>query len=183
MKGYFCHLSITTLLSLPYLVTQVASFPQRTHVDLMENILAQNQEVPVYPGSPTYEPQPGELTPVNIDFGKPILDRQITAAIIPLRPEPDVPNSWTGFVSFGGETLSFDGVTFSGGPDESLYTTLCMFYRLVETSGGSVVPQITDVFERGMKGSATNANGVGCTALPNDNGGGVPGGGLNEVHI
>lgn len=183
MKGYIFRLPIATLLSLPYLVTQIASLPQRSHVDLMENIIAQNQEAPVSPGSPAYEPQPGELNPVNIDFGKPILDRQITEAVVPLRPEPDVPNSWTGYVSFGGETLSFDGVTFSGGPDESLYTTLCMFYQLVETNGGVVVPEITDVFERGMKGSATNANGVGCAALPKDNGGGVPGGGVNEVTI
>ena len=183
MKGYVSHLSITILLSLPYLSMQVALLPQSTVVERMENLLAQNEQAPVYPGSPTYEPQPGELTPVNIDFGKPILNGRVREAVIPLRPEPDVANSYTGYVSFGGEALSLDGVTFTGGPDESSYTTLCMFYRMVETNSGEIVPEVTEVFAREMKGSATNVNGIGCAALPNDDGGGVPGRDSNVIDV
>ena len=174
MRRYIYDLSTTTLLSLLFLVTQVLSLPQSTYVDRMENIIADNQEVPTYPGS-TYEPEPGELNPVNIDFGKAILDGKIIGAVVPLRPEPDVPGSWTGYVSFGEDALSFERVTFTGGPEESLYTTLCMFYRIVDSNSGEMVPKVTEVFERGMEGSAVDVNGIGCAAMLNNDGGGGPG--------
>ena len=169
MKHIDLIFSSTTLLCLLCSIQQGWSLPFSDYAASI-NAVARQQGGPTFLALSSYEPRPGELNPVTLKFAEPILDGQFEGATIPLAPVSGGSGAYAGYITFEGEILSLDGVTFTGGPDES-YTTVCMFLVEVESNDEVVSYEATNPFGLGMEGSATNAHGIGCTAAPAGGGG------------
>ena len=174
MKQPISVLSSAALVCLLSFVGQVWSLPLTTANNDAESTTdasAQAEDDNIALGWPRFlRPKSDRLELLKVHYPDPEAAGAVVTVSIDLTPEASDPGGYTGYFTFpdngSGRGLDLDGVTFTGGPSESILTTKCQFIHLSRDDDGAQVVRTSGLFGRDEIGWANDVDGIGCAARP-----------------